>query len=78
MSSPESQPTFEQDMERLEAIVARLEEGGLPLDESLKLFEEGQQVLARCRSKLEKAKVHVEKLLASGERVEIDPDSLGR
>ena len=78
MSKQEKQPTFEQDLDRLEEIVAKLEEGGLPLDDSLKLFEEGQNVLTRCREKLEKAQVHVEKLLAGGEREEIDPEALGR
>lgn len=78
MSKQEKQPSFEQDLDRLEEIVTKLEEGGLPLDESLKLFEEGQQVLGRCRTKLEKAQVHVEKLLADGGSEEIDPEALGR
>lgn len=78
MSKADAQPSFEQDLERLEEIVAKLEEGGLPLDESLALFEEGQAVLGRCREKLEKAQVRVEKLLANGDREEIDPEALGR
>ena len=79
MAKAEPAPTFEQDLDRLEDIVAKLEEGGLPLDESLGLFEEGQKVLARCRTLLEKAQVKVEKLLANGDREEIDPETdLGR
>jgi len=37
--------TFEENMLRLEAIVAQLEKGEAPLDESLKLFEEGTKLI---------------------------------
>ncbi len=73
-----AQPKFERELERLESIVSKLEEGGLPLEENLKLFEEGQKALTRCRTTLEAAQVKVEKLLADGERQLIDPSSLGR
>jgi exodeoxyribonuclease VII small subunit len=73
-----SKTGFEADLERLETIVSSLEEGGVTLDESLKLFEEGQTVLKRCRTKLDKAQVKVEKLLANDTTEEIDPESLGR
>ncbi len=73
-----SKAGFEADLERLETIVSSLEEGGVTLDESLKLFEEGQTVLKRCRTKLDKAQVKVEKLLANDTTEEIDPESLGR
>lgn len=71
-------PKFEQELDRLESIVSKLEEGGLPLEENLKLFEEGQKALHRCRTTLEAAQVKVEKLLADGERQLIDPSALGR
>jgi len=74
----DKEPTFEQDLARLEEIIEKLEEGGENLEESLKLFEEGQKVLARCRKVLEKAQVRVRKLLDSGESEEIDPEALGR
>lgn len=71
-------PSFETELERLEEIVSKLEEGGLPLEQNLKLFEEGQQLLKRCRTTLEQAQVKVEKLLEDGRREMIDPNSLGR
>ncbi|MBS1261792.1 MAG: Exodeoxyribonuclease 7 small subunit [Calditrichaeota bacterium] len=71
-------PDFEQELKRLESIVTKLEQGGLPLEENLKLFEEGQKVLKRCRTTLEQAQVRVEKLLSGGGREPIDPESLGR
>ena len=48
-------PTFEEQMSALEAVVARLELGELPLEESVVLFEEGMRLSAVCRSELEAA-----------------------
>ena len=64
--------TFEENMLRLEAIVARLEKGEAPLDESLKLFEEGTKLIGECRTALDKAEQQVGKLMkgADGEPVE--------
>jgi len=70
--------TFEQELERLESIVTRLEKGGLPLNESISLFEEGQKLLSSCKSKLEKAQVKVQKLLDNQKTQEIDPLELGK
>ena len=70
--------TFEQDLRRLDEIVRELEDGGLPLDKSLSLFEEGQKLLTRCRKKLDEASVTVRRLLENGDTEEIDPLSLGR
>ena len=46
---------FEQAMARLEAIVGELEKGDLPLDESLKVFEEGIRLYKNCLKVLEEA-----------------------
>ncbi len=53
-------PTFEQNLDRLEAIVKRLEESELPLEEALKLFEEGTALSEGCRKQLEEAEHRVE------------------
>jgi exodeoxyribonuclease VII small subunit len=50
---------FEEAMERLEKIVQDLEEGELPLEESLKLFEEGIKLVKLCSGKLEEAEKKV-------------------
>ncbi len=42
-----AEPKFEKDLEKLEGIVEALEEGGLPLDQSLKKFEEGIKLAQR-------------------------------
>lgn len=54
---------FEQAMARLEAIVGELEKGDLPLDESLKIFEEGIRLSKNCLKVLEEAERKVEVLL---------------
>jgi len=53
-------PTFEQNLDRLEGIVKKLEESELPLEEALKLFEEGMALSEGCRKQLEEAEHRVE------------------
>lgn len=63
--------TFEQALERLENIVASLENGDAPLDESLTLFEEGVKLVKLCNNKLENAEEAVKQLVnVDGEFVE--------
>lgn len=56
--------SFEQAMQRLEAIVGRLEQGELPLDQALSAFEEGVGLVKRCQKQLADAELRVEKILA--------------
>ena len=50
---------FEEAMGRLEEIVESLDKGDLPLDESLKIFEEGMTLVNYCSKKLEEAEQKV-------------------
>ena len=52
--------TFEKAFQRLEEIVGLLEKGNLPLEESLKLFEEGTRLSHVCRAKLDEAERKIE------------------
>lgn len=56
-------PKFEECLQRLEVIVKEMERGDLPLEQSLKLFEEGVAISASCRKELEEAEGRVEILL---------------
>lgn len=47
--------TYEEDIKRLEEIVALLEKGDLPLEDSLKLFEEGTKLSSSCYKTLKNA-----------------------
>ena len=50
-----SEPTYEQAREELAEIVAKLEAGGLTLEQSLALWNRGEEVARVCREWLEKA-----------------------
>ncbi len=56
--------TFEQALSRLEEIVSQLESGEISLEESLKSFEEGKQLVKLCLTKLEEAEKKIQKLEA--------------
>ncbi|MDO8446869.1 MAG: exodeoxyribonuclease VII small subunit [Deltaproteobacteria bacterium] len=53
---------FEDAMKKLEEIVGRMEKGDMPLNESLKLFEEGVKLTRFCSQELQKAEKKVELL----------------
>jgi exodeoxyribonuclease VII small subunit len=55
--------TFEGAMTRLDEIVKILEEGNVPLEKSIKLFEEGTKLAAQCNSLLENAELKVTELM---------------
>ena len=55
--------TFEDSLKQLETIVGQLDKGDLPLEESLKLFEEGMRLSAVCKEELEAAEGKVQILL---------------
>jgi len=63
MPNDDAQPTFEQNLGRLEQIVAELEKGNLGLDDSLNLFEEGIQRYRRCAKKLTSVETRIHKLV---------------
>ena len=51
----DEKPTYTEVVLRLEAIVSTLERGGMGLDETLKLYEEGAELLKLCKSELAEA-----------------------
>ena len=55
--------TFEQQLQRLEEIVALLEKGDAPLADSLSLFEEGTKLIGACSRQLDQAEQQVVKLM---------------
>ena len=58
----EKKLSFEQALGRIDAIVKALENGDAPLDESMKLFEEGTALLRQCGGMLDAAEQQVVKL----------------
>ena len=55
--------SFEEAIKRLEEIVEKLEVGDLPLEESLKIFEEGMKLVSFCSKKLEEVEQKVNILM---------------
>ena len=53
---------FERAIEELESIVKRLEEGKVPLEESVAIYERGETLKARCEELLSQAEARVEKI----------------
>lgn len=73
---PAEEMTYEEAFKELQDVVARLESGELPLEESLALFERGQSLSERCSTLLEDAELKLKELVpgAEGGFNEIDLD----
>ncbi len=69
-------PSFEHGLEELEKVVSQLENGDLPLEKSLELFENGMKLSEGCRKQLQDAEAKVEILLRKGGEVEPEPFEL--
>ena len=66
-------PDFERSLSELEALVTRLEQGDVPLEEALKTFERGVVLTRQCQTALRSAQQKVEVLLARNGTEEIAP-----
>ena len=69
----EKEIKFEKAMERLEEIVQTLEKGDMPLEESLKVFEEGVRLSKTCMGKLDEAEKRVEILVKNRDKAVLKP-----
>lgn len=72
MSTPENSSLggLEKSLEELEALVARLEGGDLPLEQALKEFERGVKLTRQCQTALHAAEQKIEILLRKTEQAE--------
>ncbi len=64
MAKKKATPDFEKALAELEALVEKMEQGDMSLEESLKSFERGIQLTRTCQQALEDAEQKVEQLLA--------------
>jgi exodeoxyribonuclease VII small subunit len=62
MADDPSDLSFEDALKRLEAIVQRLESGEASLDDSIKLYSEGDGLRAQCEARLKDAQSRIEKI----------------
>lgn len=67
--------SFEEALKELEQIVAELESGQAPLEQSIERYERGARLKAHCEARLNEARLRVEKIVvgANGEAVRADP-----
>jgi len=73
-----SELTFEEALSQLEALVARLEAGDLPLEEALRAFEEGVRLTRLCAERLEDAERRIHLLTRTSDGTEREvPFDLG-
>jgi exodeoxyribonuclease VII small subunit len=71
--------SFERAIEELETIVKRLEEGKVPLEESVTIYERGEALKTRCEELLRQAEARVQKITldASGRPSGTEPLDVG-
>ncbi len=55
--------SFEQALRELEGVVRRLESGDVPLDESIDLYERGEELRKACQARLDAAQARIEKIV---------------
>jgi exodeoxyribonuclease VII small subunit len=67
--------SFEAALAELEQIVARLESGQAPLEDSIRFYERGAALKAHCEARLEQARLRVEKIVvgAGGQPTGVEP-----
>ncbi|MGH7496439.1 MAG: exodeoxyribonuclease VII small subunit [bacterium] len=63
---------FETAMQRLADIVTQLEQGRIPLDESVKIFEEGMELYRRCSKRLQEVEKKIERLVKTEEGFQLE------
>ena len=64
--------SFEQALERIEEIVSQIEDGSVPLEESIDKYAEGTKLIDHCRTVLGKAEKKIQ-LLTKGPDQELNP-----
>ena len=66
--------TFEESMARLEQIVRAMERGDVALEESLKLFQEGTDLVRSCQKLLDEAQLQVKKIMTAPDGSPVEED----
>ena len=61
---PIADMSFEEALRALEGVVRRLESGDVPLDESIALYERGEELRKACQARLDAAQAKIEKIVA--------------
>lgn len=76
MSAKKEEPTFEESVDRLEGLIAAMENGDTPLADLVSKFEEGSKLLKQCQAQLKEAELKIQQLnLKTGGLEDFDDSS---
>lgn len=70
MSNEKKELSFEEDLEKLEEIVKKLENGDVPLDDAIKEFNEAMVLAKKCDEKLKSAEEAITKIVNNDDSVD--------
>ena len=73
----EKEIMFNQAMEQLEEIVRQLEQGDVPLEEALTLYQKGMELSKVCHDKLQNAEKQLVTMMKDGKEVSVDMETEG-
>ena len=63
---------FEDNLKKLEGLVAKMESGELNLDDMIKAFEEGRALVSTCQKDMDSIRLRIEKVTKGGETVPLE------
>ena len=72
MAKSDTQSNFESSLNKLELIVTKLEDENISLEDSVKSFEEGINLVKSCQEELKSAELKIQKLLDDGTSEDIE------
>ena len=64
--------TFEDNLRRLEEVVSKLEQGDLPLDDAIKLYQEGMRLSKLCSERLGAVESEIKKLVVENNQAKLE------
>ena len=67
MKNDKSKVSYDETFNKLEKIVDKMSDGDIPLEEGLKLFEEGMMLINNCKETLSNAELKVKKLISDSD-----------
>ncbi|MGC8461180.1 MAG: exodeoxyribonuclease VII small subunit [Candidatus Dormibacteria bacterium] len=67
--------TYEQAIEELDTLIAKLERGSVPLNDAIAAYERGAKLIAHCNSLLEATEQKITALTSGGTEVPFEPDT---
>ena len=74
MKNDKTKVSYDLTFKELEKIVDKMGDGDIPLEEGLKLFEEGMELINTCKETLKKAELKVKKLISDSDKNMITED----